>query len=236
MSDAANVDLEEIKKFDRLAEIWWDPNGSMGMLHVINPLRTGFITRNTQVKGKKILDVGCGGGILTEALAREGAEATGIDLAETPLKIAAQHAEKAGLSIEYLAKDVEDLARERPHYYDVVACCEALEHVPNPKKIIDCCVALLKPGGTLFFSTINRNLKSFLFAIVGAEYVLRMLPRGTHHYSKLIKPEEIDRWTVANGFSLADISSFMYNPLSKTFKLKNRADVNYITCYKESSR
>lgn len=235
MNEPANVDHEEIKKFDRLADVWWDPNGSMGMLHVVNPLRTGFIMKNAAVKGKKILDVGCGGGILTEALAREGAEATGIDLAETPLKIAAQHAEKSGLSIEYLAKDVEDLARERPHYYDVVACCEALEHVPDPQKIINCCAALLKPGGTLFFSTINRNLKSFLFAIVGAEYILRMLPRGTHHYSKLIKPEEIDRWTVANGFSLVDISSFMYNPLTKTFKLKSRADVNYITCYKPTS-
>ena len=232
MNKAANVDLEEIKKFDRLAEIWWDPDGSMGMLHVINPLRTGFIIKNADVRGKKILDVGCGGGILTESLTREGAEATGIDLAETPLKIASQHAEQAGLSIEYLAKDVEDLARERPHSYDVIACCEALEHVPDPQKIVESCVALLKPGGTLFFSTINRNLKSFLFAIIGAEYVLGMLPRGTHHYSKLIKPEEIDRWTVAKGFALADISSFMYNPLTKTFKLKSRADVNYITCYK----
>ncbi len=232
MSEFSNVDPEEIKKFNSLADIWWDPNGSMGMLHVVNPLRTDFIKKNTTLKGKKILDVGCGGGILTEALAREGAEATGIDLAEVPLKIAAQHAEQSGLSIEYLTKNVEDLARERPHSYDVVACCEALEHVPDPKKVIDCCATLLKPGGTLFFSTINRNLKSFLFAIVGAEYVLRMLPRGTHHYSKLIKPEEIDRWVGGNGFSLADISSFMYNPLTKTFKLKARADVNYITCYK----
>ena len=166
MNETANVDLEEIKKFDRLAEIWWDPDGSMGMLHVINPLRTGFIIKNADVRGKKILDVGCGGLILTESLTREGAEATGIDLAETPLKIASQHAEQAGLSIEYLAKDVEDLARERPHSYDVIACCEALEHVPDPQKIVESCVALLKPGGTLFFSTINRNLKSFLFGRV----------------------------------------------------------------------
>jgi 2-polyprenyl-6-hydroxyphenyl methylase/3-demethylubiquinone-9 3-methyltransferase len=232
MNEFSNVDADEIRKFDRLAKTWWDPDGAMGMLHVINPLRTNFIKKNASLKGKKVLDVGCGGGILTESLAREGAEATGIDLAETPLKIASQHAEQAGLSIEYLAKNVEDLARERPHAYDVVACCEALEHVPDPGKIIDCCAALLKPGGTLFFSTINRNLKSFLFAIIGAEYVLRMLPRGTHHYSKLIKPQEIDQWAGANGFSLADVSSFMYNPFTKTFKLKSRADVNYITCYK----
>jgi 2-polyprenyl-6-hydroxyphenyl methylase/3-demethylubiquinone-9 3-methyltransferase len=232
MNEFSNVDADEIRKFDRLAQIWWDPDGAMGMLHVVNPLRTNFIKKNASLTGKKVLDVGCGGGILTESLTREGAEATGIDLAETPLKIASQHAEQAGLSIEYLAKNVEDLARERPHAYDVVACCEALEHVPDPGKIIDCCAALLEPGGTLFFSTINRNLKSFLFAIIGAEYVLRMLPRGTHHYSKLIKPQEIDQWAGANGFSLADVSSFMYNPFTKTFKLKPRADVNYITCYK----
>jgi len=232
MSEFTNVDPEEIRKFNRLAEIWWDPNGSMGMLHVVNPLRTGFIKKNAALKGKTVLDVGCGAGLLTEALTREGARATGIDLAEIPLKIAAQHAEQSGLSIEYLAKNVEDLARERPRSYDVVACCEALEHVPDPGKVIDCCAALLKPGGTLFFSTINRNLKSFLFAIVGAEYVLGMLPRGTHQYSKLIKPKEIDLWAGANGFSLADVSSFMYNPLTKKFKLKSRADVNYITCYK----
>ena len=232
MSEFTNVDPEEIAKFNRLAQIWWDPNGSMGMLHVVNPLRTGFIKKNTELKGKKVLDVGCGGGILTESLAREGAQATGIDLAETPLKIAAQHAEEAGLSIEYLAQNVENLARERPHSYDVVACCEALEHVPNPQLVIDCCAKLLKPGGTLFFSTINRNFKSFLFAIIGVEYVLRMLPRGTHQYSKLIKPEEIEQWAGGNGFSLADVSSFMYNPLTKSFKLKSRADVNYITCYK----
>jgi len=204
----------------------------MGILHVINPLRTGFIKKHTVLKGKKVLDVGCGGGILTEALAREGARVTGIDLAEIPLKIAQQHAEQTGLSIEYLLTNVSDLVHQRLHAYDVVTCLEALEHVPAPKDVIECCAKLLKPDGCLYFSTINRNLKAFLFAIVGAEYVLKMLPRGTHHYSKLIKPEEINQWAGDHGFRLTEASSFKYNPLTRTFKMRAGADVNYITCYK----
>lgn len=232
MNEFSNVDPEEIRKFDGLAQIWWDPDGPMGILHVINPLRTGFIRKNTPLKGKRVLDVGCGGGILSEALAREGATLTGIDLAETPLKIARQHAGEAGLSIEYLAADVGDLAHERRGAYDVVACLEVLEHVPDPKGVIDCCVKLLKPDGCLFLSTINRNLKAFLLAIVGAEYVLRILPRGTHHYAKLIKPEEINRWVGDNGFWLSEVSSLRYNPFTKTFKMRAGAEVNYMTCYR----
>ena len=232
MNNTANVDSSEIEKFDRLAQMWWDKKGPMGMLHVINPLRVNFMKKNTSLKGKKILDVGCGGGILTEALAREGAVATGIDLAPMPIKIAEQHAEKQGLSVEYLLQNVESLANERAGTYDVVACLEALEHVPDPKQIIDSCVTLLKPDGCLFFSTINRNLKALLFAIIGAEYVLRILPRGTHEYSKLIKPEEIEQWSSDNGFQLGDVASFMYNPFSKTFKMRAGADVNYMTYYK----
>lgn len=232
MNEFSNAAPEEIRKFDGLAQIWWDLDGPMGMLHVINPLKTGFIKKNTPLKGKKVLDVGCGGGILTEILAREGARVTGIDLAETPLKIAQQHAEKAGLSIEYLSTNVEDLAHERRHAYDVVTCLEVLEHVPDPKSVIDCCVKLLKWDGCLFFSTINRNLKAFLFAIVGAEYVLHILPRGTHHYSKLIKLGEINRWVADNGFWLSEVSSLRYNPFTKTFKMQAGADVNYMTCYR----
>jgi len=231
MDEFSNVDPGEIRKFDALAEIWWDPDGPMGILHVINPLRTAFIRRNAPLKGKKVLDVGCGGGILTETLAREGASVTGIDLAEMPLKIARKHAEEAGLPIEYLSTSVGDLCHERPRGYDVVACLEALEHVPDPKRVIECCVKLLKPDGCLFFSTINRNLKSFLFAIVGAEYVLRMLPRGTHTYRKLIKPEEMNQWVGEHGFRLSEGSSFQYNPITKTFKMRPGADVNYMNCY-----
>ena len=233
MNEFSNVDADEIKKFDRLAEIWWDPNGAMGMLHVVNPLRTNFIKKNASLKGKKVLDVGCGGGILTESLAREGAEATGIDLAETPLKIASQHAEQAGLSIEYLAKNVEDLARERPHAYDVVACCEALEHVPDPGKIIDCCAALLKPGGTLFFSTINRNLKSFLFAIIGAEYILGLVRRGTHTYGKFIKPAELGGWTADSGLAFKDLTGLHYNPILRKYSTGGNTHVNYLMHYRK---
>ena len=231
MSNFPNVDTKEIEKFDRLAQMWWDEDGPMGMLHVINPLRMDFIKKNVSLEGKKILDVGCGGGILTEALARQGAVATGIDLAEMPLKIAQQHADKSGLDIEYLAVNINDLAQEQPGTYDVVACLEVLEHVPNPKEIINSCVALLKPDGHLFFSTINRNLKALLFAIIGAEYVLRILPRGTHHYDKLIKPTELDQWAKDNSFQLREVSSFIYNPFTKTFKMRSGADVNYMTCY-----
>lgn len=232
MNKSSNVDPGEIRKFDGLAQIWWDPDGPMGVLHTVNPLRTGFIRKNAPLKGKKVLDVGCGGGILTEALAREGARATGIDLAETLLKIARQHAGEAGLPIEYLSTNVGDLAHERRCAYDVVACLEMLEHVPDPKKVINSCVKLLKPDGCLFLSTINRNLKAFLLAIVGAEYVLRILPRGTHHYRKLIKPEEINQWAGENDFRLSEVSSLVYNPFTKTFKMRAGADVNYMACYR----
>lgn len=229
MSQQNNVDLNEIDKFSKLANLWWDTQGKMGMLHVINPLRMSFIEKHAELAGRKVLDVGCGGGILTEALAKAGANATGIDLAKTPLEVAKQHAEKEGLTIDYRYESSSDLVKTHAGKFDVIACLEMLEHVPDPSAIIKDCVQLLKPDGHIFFSTINRNFKSYLFAILGAEYVLRIMPKGTHEYKKLIRPTELEQWGRDHGLVLKETSSFIYNPIKKTFKLKDKADVNYIT-------
>ncbi len=223
-----NVDPAEIEQFTRLANIWWDTKGSMGLLHSVNPLRVGFIEEAITLKNLNVLDIGCGGGILTEALAKAGANVTGIDLAKMPLEIAKQHAEKSKLNIDYRLQSAEDLAKEYPGHFDVVICLETLEHVPDPKKMITTCAALLKPKGHTFFSTINRTIKAYLFAILGAEYVLRIMPKGTHHYKKLIRPTELTDWAEINKLHLQKTSSFMYNPLQKSFKLRPGADVNYI--------
>ncbi|HMZ08108.1 MAG TPA: bifunctional 2-polyprenyl-6-hydroxyphenol methylase/3-demethylubiquinol 3-O-methyltransferase UbiG [Anaerolineales bacterium] len=229
MNSFENVDNKEIDKFDKVSQIWWDLKGEMGTLHTINPLRTNFIVEKLTVKSPKILDVGCGGGILSEALAKAGAQVTGTDLSEASLQVARHHAQKGGLEIEYLYERVEDLAEKRAGMYDAVTCMEMLEHVPDPNKVIAACVKALKPGGNIFFSTINRTPKAFLFAIIGGEYILRLLPRGTHTYSKLIKPSELKNWSKQNGLEFARIASLMYNPFNGTFKVAaGKEDVNYM--------
>jgi len=232
MTESPNVDAAEIAHFNRVAELWWDPHGKMGQLHAINDLRLRFITDRITVTGARIVDVGCGGGILTEALHKCGARVTGIDLSGLSLKVAHQHAERGGLGIDYRLIGVEDLAREEAGRFDAVTCMEMLEHVPQPDRVISACAALLKPGGVAFFSTINRTPKAFAFAIVAGEYILGLLPRGTHSYRKLIKPVEMRRWAATAGFEFSAVASLMYNPLARRFRVaQNREDVNYMACF-----
>ena len=235
MHSFSNVDRQEIDKFDRAAQLWWDPTGKMGMLHVINPLRTRFVADHAQIRQAKAVDVGCGGGILAEALAKAGAQVIGIDQSQQTLKVARQHAASGGLPIDYRLQTVEQLAQPEAGSYDIVTCMEMLEHVPDPAAVVAACAQLLKPGGQAFFSTINRTFKAWLFAIVGGEYVLRMLPRGTHHYAKLIRPDELRAWTAANGLAFDGIASLMYNPLGKRFRVAyGREDVNYMACFSKA--
>ncbi|MDH5612100.1 MAG: bifunctional 2-polyprenyl-6-hydroxyphenol methylase/3-demethylubiquinol 3-O-methyltransferase UbiG [Gammaproteobacteria bacterium] len=226
-----NVDPAEIQKFEELASRWWDKSGEFKPLHDMNPIRLNFINTNSPLSGKKVLDVGCGGGILTESMARAGATATGIDMGKAPLSIARLHAMEEELDIEYLQTTVETHATERAEGYDVVTCMEMLEHVPDPASIIKACTQLVKPGGSLYFSTINRNAKAYLFAIVGAEYVMKMLPKGTHDYSKFIRPSELDIWARQAGLELAGIEGVTYNPLTSMFRSSNDVDINYMVHY-----
>lgn len=228
MTQFKNTDYEEIKKFDKVAQIWWDPQGSMGTLHTINPLRTQFIAGNLNMHNCTILDVGCGGGILTEALARSGAQITGIDLSEASLEIARRHAKEQGLNIDYRYESIEQVAEKHAGKFDVITCMEMLEHVPEPDKIISACSRLLKPGGHAFFSSINRTFKSFLFAIVGGEYILHLLPKGTHTYKKLIRPVELKLWARENDLEFLRLSSLIYNPFNGKFKVVEKEDVNYM--------
>lgn len=228
MTQFKNTDYEEIKKFDKVAQIWWDPQGSMGTLHTINPLRTQFIAGNLNMHNCTILDVGCGGGILTEALARSGAQITGIDLSEASLEIARRHAKEQGLNIDYRYESIEQVAEKHAGKFDVITCMEMLEHVPEPDKIISACSRLLKPGGHAFFSSINRTFKSFLFAIVGGEYILHLLPKGTHTYKKLIRPVELKLWAHENDLEFRRLSSLIYNPFNGKFKVVEKEDVNYM--------
>lgn len=224
-----NVDQNEIQKFDNVADIWWDPDGEMGTLHTINPLRLGFTSEKVFLKGKKVLDVGCGGGILSEALAKEGAIVTGIDLSKDSLATARAHAMLEGLDIDYKEIRIEDLVASEKGSYDVVTCMEMLEHVPAPDQIINACAELLKPGGLAVFSSINRTPKAFLFAIIGGEYILRLLPKGTHNYSMLIKPSELRKWAEVHGLKFDQVASLMYNPFFDRFKVAyNKEDVNYM--------
>ncbi len=224
----ANVDKSEIEHFSRLAHEWWDKDGPMGPLHAINPLRMAFIERFENLNGQHVLDVGCGGGILTEALARSGAQTTGIDLAQDSIEIARQHAEGASLPIRYQTCAVESLLPDQAGQYDSITCMEMLEHVPDPAAIVKACAALLKPGGALYLSTINRNPKSFALAIVGAEHVLNLIPKGTHHYDKFIKPSELAAWCRAAGLDAGPVQGMSYNPLTRTHKLGRDVDVNYL--------
>lgn len=223
-----NVDPGEISKFAKLAEHWWDPDGEMKPLHQINPLRLRFIEKHARLTGVNTLDVGCGGGILSEAMALAGAKVTGIDLAEESLDVAERHAVESGASVQYACIPVEELAAEKAGQFDIVTCMEMLEHVPDPTSVIQACAQLAKPGGKVFFSTLNRNPKAFALAIVGAEYVLGMLPRGTHDYSKFIKPSELDRWSREAGLLLLDMTGIHYNPLLQHYRLDSNVDVNYI--------
>lgn len=231
----SNVDQSEIDKFAKLAATWWDPEGEMAPLHVINPVRLRYIDRRASLAGKKALDVGCGGGLLSEAMALAGAEVLGVDMAAESLAVATQHAEAAQASVTYQKVAVEDLALERAGEYDIVTCMEMLEHVPDPSSIIRACARLCKPGGELFFSTINRNPKSYALSILGAEYLLGLLPRGTHDYAKFIKPSELGHWAREAELELKDVSGLLYNPLLKHARLGDDVDVNYLMhCHKSA--
>jgi 2-polyprenyl-6-hydroxyphenyl methylase/3-demethylubiquinone-9 3-methyltransferase len=225
-----NVDQNEINKFSALASRWWDKDGEFKPLHEINPYRLAFIQRHVPVNGQTILDVGCGGGILSEAMAAEGATVTGIDLAEASLQVAKLHLLESKLKVNYQCIAVETLAEQQPQHYDAITCLEMLEHVPDPASIIQACSKLVKPGGKLFFSTINRNPKAFLQAIVGAEYLLNLLPKGTHEYNKFIRPSELSEWLRAAELSIVDSTGLSYNPLTRRYSLINSLDVNYIIC------
>jgi 2-polyprenyl-6-hydroxyphenyl methylase/3-demethylubiquinone-9 3-methyltransferase len=223
-----NVDPQELQKFSELAHRWWDPNSEFKPLHEINPLRLRWIADTAGLAGKRVLDVGCGGGILSEAMAREGAVVTGIDLAEAPLQVAQLHLLESKLDVTYRKAAVEALAAEQPASFDVVTCMEVLEHVPQPDRHVAACAQLVRPGGLAFFATINRNPKSFLFAIVGAEYVLGLLPRGTHEYAKFIRPAELAAWCRRAELTVERMSGMTYNPLSRVYALGADTDVNYM--------
>lgn len=223
-----NADPLELEKFSQLAHRWWDPTSEFKPLHEINPLRLDHIDRLAGLKGKTVLDVGCGGGILAESMAARGAQVTGIDLAEKPLGVARLHLLESGHKVDYRMVSAEQLAQEAPHGFDVVTCMEMLEHVPDPASTVAACAALVKPGGHVFFATLNRNPKSYAFAIIGAEYVLKLLPRGTHDYAKFIKPSELAAMCRAAELTIDDITGMTYNPFTKTYTLGNDTDVNYI--------
>ncbi len=230
----ANVDPHEIRKFEEIAHRWWDPRSEFRPLHEINPLRVAWIDARAGLAGKKVCDVGCGGGILAEAMAARGAEVTGIDMGETPIAVARLHLLESGLDVTYLQTAPETLAEERPGTYDVVTCMEILEHVPDPESVVQACSRLAKPGGWVFFSTINRNPRSFLFAIVGAEYVLRLLPRGTHEYARFIRPSELETWARRCGLAPKDMIGLTYNPITRRYRLEDDVRVNYMmACRRE---
>lgn len=229
MSLQTNVDPAEIDKFQSIASRWWDRESEFKTLHEINPLRVTYIEKQAQgVEGKKILDVGCGGGILAEALANKGAQVTGIDVAELSLKVAKMHLHESGLEVDYQLSTVEDFAQQHAARFDIVTCLEILEHVPDPASIVASASRLLKPDGLLCLSTLNRNPKSIALAILGAEYILRMLPRGTHEYKKFIKPSELAATLRANGMQLRDITGISYNPITRNYSLGRDIDVNYL--------
>jgi len=223
-----NVDPQEVAKFSDLAHRWWDPSSEFKPLHEINPLRLGWIDHLAPISARKVLDVGCGGGILAEAMAQRGGKVKGIDLSERALKVAALHQLESRVNVDYEKIPAEELAAREPGQYDIVTCMELLEHVPDPASTVAACAALARPGGHLFFSTINRNPKSYLFAIIGAEYILRMLPRGTHDYARFIKPSELAQFCRAAGLEIRDITGMTYNPITKVYALGPDSDVNYI--------
>ena len=223
-----NVDQQEIAKFEELAHRWWDPESEFKPLHQINPLRLDYIDRRARLKDKQVLDVGCGGGILSESMAHRGAQVTGIDMGEAPLAVARLHQLESGMEVNYQRTTAEALAEEKPETFDVITCLEMLEHVPDPASIIQACARLVKPGGQVFFSTINRNPKSYVFAIMGAEYVLKLLPKGTHDFGKFIKPSELESWSRTAGLQTLELTGMSYNPFSRTYSLGPDVTVNYL--------
>lgn len=237
MTQFSNSDNQEIAKFDNVSQIWWDPKGEMGTLHTINPLRVKFIMDNIDRPQARIIDVGCGGGILSESLAKTGAQVTGLDLSLASLEAARQHAQAGGLHIDYRAVTAEELAAEQPESFDAVTCMEMLEHVPEPGKVIAACARLVKPGGRVFFSTINRTLFSLAAVILVGEYILRLLPRGSHDYRKLIRPSELKAWANASGLQHVRSASLMYNPLTGNFKVAyDKEDMNYMAHFLKGIR
>jgi len=226
-----NVDPSEVAKFEVLASRWWDRNSEFKPLHDINPLRANWIDKLAPVAEQKVLDVGCGGGILCEAMAQRGAHVTGIDMGEAPLAVGELHKLESGVDVNYQKSTAEDFAQSHGEEFDVVTCLEMLEHVPDPSSVVRACAAMTKPGGTLFFSTINRNPKAYLLAIIGVEYVLRMLPKGTHEYAKFIRPAELGQWIREAGLELDQMTGLTYNPITKTYRLtETDVDVNYMIC------
>jgi 2-polyprenyl-6-hydroxyphenyl methylase/3-demethylubiquinone-9 3-methyltransferase len=223
-----NVDTAEVDKFNAMAARWWDPEGDFRPLHEINPLRLDWILERADLAGKKVVDIGCGGGILAESMAAAGAEVTGIDVADGPLTVARLHQLESGLDVDYRQATAEKFATEHAGKFDLVTCLEMLEHVPAPHEVIRSCAELVRPGGDVFFSTINRNPKAFVFAIVGAEYLLKMLPAGTHEYQKFIRPSELDAWARDAGLVLVSSIGMHYNPLSREYSLGPKLDVNYL--------
>ena len=223
-----NADPAELEKFGDLAHRWWDPNSEFKPLHDINPLRLDWIDGAIGLLGKRVLDVGCGGGLLSEGMAVRGAEVTGIDLSEKPLGVARLHLLESGQKVDYRKVPAEQMAEEMPGAFDAVTCLEMLEHVPDPASIVESCARLVKPGGQVFFSTINRNPKSYLLAVIGAEYILQMLPRGTHDFAKFIKPSELTRWCKQSGLEPDELIGMTYNPLTRHYALDRDTDVNYL--------
>jgi 2-polyprenyl-6-hydroxyphenyl methylase/3-demethylubiquinone-9 3-methyltransferase len=224
-----NADTLELRKFDALASRWWDPEGEFAPLHKLNPLRTAFVAERATLAGSRVLDIGCGGGLLTESMARAGADVTGIDMAPGPLAVARLHQQQSGLTgISYIETSAEALLAESEQAFDIVTCMEVIEHVPDPESLVKAIASLVQPGGDVFLSTLNRNLKSFLLAIVAAEYVANLLPRGTHDYARFIRPSELRRWGQSAGLEFAGIAGLSYAPLSGTFSLGNDVNVNYL--------
>ena len=227
-TQSVNVDPAELEKFASLAHRWWDKTSEFKPLHAINPLRLHFIDSLVGLQGKRVLDIGCGGGILSESMDEKGANVIGIDLGDKALKVAKLHQLESGSKVDYRLVSVEDLAKEQPASFDVVTCMEMLEHVPDPEAIVRACAQLVKPGGSVFFSTINRNPKSYLFAVIGAEYVLNMLPKGTHEYQKFIKPSELSSWARYAGLNVGQLKGMGYNPLIDHYSLSDDVSVNYL--------